>query len=62
MPAPSHSGGCPRCERQIMEAIVHVACTGQAWTRLPSALGPFQACRSRLSAVARRRRAGQGLL
>ncbi|MFD6748145.1 Helicase associated domain protein [Streptomyces anthocyanicus] len=47
LPAPSHSGGRPRCERQIMEAIVHVACTRQAWTRLPPALGPFRACRSR---------------
>ncbi|MEZ3183126.1 transposase [Streptomyces pimonensis] len=30
-----------------MEAIVHVTCTGQAWPRLPSALGPFRACRHR---------------
>ncbi|MFD4552273.1 transposase [Streptomyces sp. NPDC058466] len=27
--------------------MVHIACTGQAWTRLPPALGPFQACRRR---------------
>ncbi|MFF4402785.1 transposase [Streptomyces sp. NPDC001480] len=39
--------GCPRCDRQILEAIVHVACTGQAWSRLPPALGPFLACRRR---------------
>lgn len=47
LPARSHTGGRPRSERQILEAIVHIACTGQAWTRLPSALGPFQACRRR---------------
>ncbi|GAA4819136.1 transposase [Streptomyces ziwulingensis] len=39
--------GRPRGERQSLEAIVHIACTGQAWTRLPPALGPFQACRRR---------------
>ncbi|MGY5060005.1 Helicase associated domain protein [Streptomyces sp. 900105755] len=47
LPARSHTGGRPRSERQILEAIVHIACTGQAWTRLPPALGPFQACRRR---------------
>ncbi|MBY8844585.1 Helicase associated domain protein [Streptomyces sp. SP2-10] len=47
LPAPSHTGGRPRSERQILEAIVHIACTAQAWTRLPPALGPFQACRRR---------------
>ncbi|MGA5082744.1 transposase [Streptomyces griseoincarnatus] len=30
-----------------MEAIVHIACTAQAWTHLPPALRPFQACRRR---------------
>ncbi|MEV6949804.1 transposase, partial [Streptomyces sp. NPDC051172] len=47
LPARSHTGGRPRSERQILEAIVHIACTGQAWTRLPPALGPFHACRRR---------------
>ena len=47
LPALAHTGGRRRCERQILEAIVHVACTGQAWSRLPSALGSFQACRRR---------------
>ncbi|WP_159398256.1 transposase [Streptomyces aureocirculatus] len=47
LPARSHTGGRPRGERQSLEAIVHIACTGQAWTRLPPALGPFQACRRR---------------
>ncbi|MFJ1656666.1 transposase [Streptomyces sp. NPDC088337] len=37
----------PRSERQILEAIVHIACTRQAWPRLPPALGPFLACRRR---------------
>ncbi|MGW4599764.1 transposase [Streptomyces sp. NPDC004457] len=47
LPAPSHTGGRPRSERQILEAIVHIACTAQAWTHLPPALGPFLACRRR---------------
>ncbi|WP_458091359.1 transposase [Streptomyces malaysiensis] len=47
LPARSHTGGHPRSERQILEAIVHIPCTGQAWTRLPPALGPFLACRRR---------------
>ncbi|MEV8597574.1 Helicase associated domain protein [Streptomyces sp. NPDC052012] len=47
LPQQSHTGGRPRSERQILEAIVHIACTRQAWTRLPPALGPFQACRLR---------------
>ncbi|MGW8954735.1 Helicase associated domain protein [Streptomyces sp. NPDC055709] len=47
LPARSHTGGRPRCERQILESIVYVACTGQAWTRLPPTLGPFLACRRR---------------
>jgi hypothetical protein len=47
LPARSHTGGRPRSERQILEAIVHIACTEQPWTRLPPALGPFQACRRR---------------
>ncbi|WP_078948234.1 arylamine N-acetyltransferase [Streptomyces griseus] len=41
---PSHTGGRPRSERQILEAIVHIACTAQARTRPPPALGPFVAC------------------
>ncbi|WP_430542192.1 transposase [Streptomyces malaysiensis] len=40
--------GPPPQRRQILEAIVHIPCTGQAWTRLPPALGPFLACRRRL--------------
>lgn len=47
LPAPPHTGGRLRSERQILEAIVHIACTAQAWTRLPPALGPFLACRRR---------------
>lgn len=47
LPARSHTGGRPRSERQILEGIVHIACTGQAWTRLPPSLGSFQACRRR---------------
>ncbi|MFI6567050.1 Helicase associated domain protein [Streptomyces sp. NPDC050534] len=47
LPAPSHTGGRPRSERQILEAIIHIACTAQAWTSLPPALGPFLACRRR---------------
>ena len=47
LPARSHPGGRPRSERQILESIVHIACTRQAWTRLPPALGSFQACRRR---------------
>ncbi|MEV0281316.1 transposase [Streptomyces sp. NPDC050610] len=47
LPARSHTGGRPRSERRILEAIVHIACAGQAWTRLPPALGPFHACRLR---------------
>ncbi|MGV9551854.1 Helicase associated domain protein [Streptomyces ardesiacus] len=39
-----HHGGRRRSERQILEAIVHIACTGQPWTHLPQALGSFQAC------------------
>lgn len=47
LPARSHTGGRPRSERQILEAIVHIVCTTQAWTRLPPDLGPFLACRRR---------------
>ncbi|WP_105974923.1 transposase [Streptomyces geranii] len=47
LPAPRHTGGRPRSERQILEAIVHIACTRQAWPDLPQALGPFLACRRR---------------
>ncbi|MFD7178238.1 Helicase associated domain protein [Streptomyces sp. NPDC059929] len=47
LPARPRAGGRPRCERQLLEGIVHVACTGQAWTRLPAAVGSFQACRRR---------------
>ncbi|MGW4786770.1 transposase [Streptomyces sp. NPDC004230] len=47
LPARLHTGGRPRCERQLLEAIVYVARTGQAWRCLPEALGPFLACRRR---------------
>ncbi|WP_234436222.1 Helicase associated domain protein, partial [Streptomyces sp. NRRL S-813] len=47
LPARSHTGGRPRSERQVLEAIVHIACTRQAWRRIPQVLGPFQACRLR---------------
>ncbi|WP_353850171.1 transposase [Streptomyces phaeoluteigriseus] len=47
LPPPSRTGGRCRSERQILEAIVHIACTRQAWRRLPQALGPFRACRLR---------------
>ncbi|MFF4846182.1 transposase [Streptomyces collinus] len=36
-----------RSERHLLEGIIHIACTRQAWTRLPSALGPFITCRQR---------------
>ncbi|MFJ8363953.1 hypothetical protein [Streptomyces sp. NPDC093984] len=29
LPARSHTGGRPRCERQLLEGIVYIACTGQ---------------------------------
>ncbi|WP_322871880.1 transposase [Streptomyces goshikiensis] len=48
LPARSHTGGRPRCERQLLEGILHVACTEQAWSSLPAELGSFQACRKRL--------------
>ncbi|MFJ8086285.1 transposase [Streptomyces sp. NPDC096205] len=44
LPALPHTGGRRRNERQVLEAIVHIACTGQPWPQLPRALGPFQAC------------------
>ncbi|OIJ92419.1 Helicase associated domain protein [Streptomyces monashensis] len=47
LPPPTHTGGRPRSERQLLEAIIHIACTRQAWTRLPAALSPFEACRHR---------------
>ncbi|MDX3067760.1 transposase, partial [Streptomyces sp. ND04-05B] len=39
-----HHGGRRRSDRQVLEAIIHIACTGQPWTRLPQDLGSFQAC------------------
>ncbi|MFF7717658.1 transposase [Streptomyces sp. NPDC007988] len=47
LPARPDTGSRPRCDRQILEGIVHVARTRQAWRRLPPALSPFGACRSR---------------
>ncbi|WP_406173224.1 transposase [Streptomyces canus] len=42
-----HHGGRRRSERQILEAILHIACTGRPWTQLPPALGDYQACHRR---------------
>ncbi|KPH99477.1 putative transposase IS4/IS5 family [Actinobacteria bacterium OK006] len=36
-----------RSERQILEAIIHIACTRQTWPQLPQELGSFPACRNR---------------
>ncbi|MET7695120.1 Helicase associated domain protein [Streptomyces sp. NPDC005483] len=44
LPPLPHHGGRRRSQRQLLEAIVHIACTGQPWTQLPQALGPFQTC------------------
>ncbi|WP_329374421.1 transposase [Streptomyces sp. NBC_01483] len=50
LPPLPHRGGRRRSDRQILEAIIHIACTGQAWRQLPRALGPFQACLRRYQA------------
>ncbi|MFE2718904.1 transposase [Streptomyces mirabilis] len=50
LPPLPHHGGRRRSERQILEAIIHIACTGQPWTQLPHTLGPFQACLRRYQA------------
>ncbi|MER5399836.1 transposase [Streptomyces sp. NPDC002599] len=34
-----------RSEREILEAIIHIACTGQTWPHLPEKLGSFATCR-----------------
>ncbi|WP_143674577.1 MULTISPECIES: Helicase associated domain protein [Streptomyces] len=47
LPPLSHSGGRRRCERQILEAIVHIACTKTTWRRLPQALGSAWTCQQR---------------
>lgn len=47
LPPPPRTGSRRRSERQILEAIIHITCTRQAWPRLPQALGPFQTCRLR---------------
>jgi transposase len=47
LPPPQHSGGRRRSERQVLEAIVHIACTGRPWSQLPQLLGDPQACRRR---------------
>ncbi|MEU3792590.1 transposase [Streptomyces fructofermentans] len=36
-----------RSEREILEAIVHIACTGHSWPQLPPELGSHAACRIR---------------
>lgn len=36
-----------RSERQILEAVIHIACTRQTWPQLPAELGSFPACRTR---------------
>ncbi|MBA6439942.1 transposase [Streptomyces sp. GMR22] len=47
LPPLPHHGGRRRSNRQLLEAIVHIACTGQPWNQLPQALGPVDACRHR---------------
>src|ERR1044072_1477323 len=47
LPPPPRNDSRFRSERQILEAIVHIACTGQPWAQLPQALGNSQACRMR---------------
>jgi transposase len=47
LPARPPSDGRYRSERQILEAIVHVACTQQSWPQLPQTLGSFKTCRLR---------------
>lgn len=36
-----------RSERQILEAIIHIACTGRSWPHIPEELGSFATCRIR---------------
>ncbi|MFF7763970.1 transposase [Streptomyces griseorubiginosus] len=47
LPPLPHHGGRRRSERQILEAIVHIVCTGQPWAQLPEVLGSSRACRRR---------------
>jgi transposase len=47
LPARPPSDGRYRSERQILEAIVHVACTQQSWPQLPQTLGSYKTCRLR---------------
>ncbi|MFF0143074.1 transposase [Streptomyces sp. NPDC005227] len=35
-----------RSERHILEAIIHIACTGQTWPHIPEELGSFATCRN----------------
>ncbi|MFD8032758.1 transposase [Streptomyces sp. NPDC059717] len=35
-----------RSERQILEAIAHIACTGHTWPHIPAQLGSFATCRN----------------
>ncbi|AVH60886.1 hypothetical protein C4B68_39955 [Streptomyces dengpaensis] len=53
LPPLSHSGGRRRCERQILEAIVHIACTKTTWRRLPRLWGPLGPASSVSAAGAR---------
>ncbi|MCT9010509.1 Helicase associated domain protein [Streptomyces rhizosphaerihabitans] len=34
-----------RNQREILEAIIHIACTGQTWPHTPAELGSFATCR-----------------
>ncbi|WP_399145440.1 transposase [Streptomyces sp. MK7] len=36
-----HHGGRRRNARQLLEVILHIACTRQPWTQLPHVLGPL---------------------
>lgn len=47
LPPPPRNDSRHRSERQILEAIIHITCTGAPWAQLPQALGNSQACRRR---------------
>ncbi|MFF2363822.1 transposase [Streptomyces sp. NPDC058122] len=45
LPPLAHHGGRRRDERQVLEAILHIACTQQPWAGLPQVLGPAETSR-----------------